>query len=172
MVEELYLIVIIERYNLLTALYFMLYFLQESQHMKKILLLSMLFLFPGRLLAVTPSVGDTGHLDWTINKSWKIPVKPMDFSQSLDNKKVYILGEDSKVYIYSADGKQLGAIPVDKSTTAIDIAPEGDMLYLIGTNLTYTAIDISFVKNIDITGSPFLGPKNAVVTMVLFSDFQ
>ena len=140
--------------------------------MKKTLFLALLLLLPSQVSAVTPPAPEKNSLDWTIQDTWKITTKPLDFAQSLDQKLVYILGEDSKVHIYSAKGKKLGSIPVDKKTTAIDIAPQGEMLYLIGTDKTYTAIDISFVKNIDITGSPFLGREDAVVTMVIFSDFQ
>jgi len=140
--------------------------------MKKTFFLSLLLLLPCQVSAVTSPATVTGSLDWTIKNTWKVTEKPLDFAQSLDKKLVYILGEDSKVHIYSAEGKQLGSIPVDKKTSAIDIAPQGEMLYLIGTDKTYTAIDISFVKNIDVTGSPFLGRKNALVTMVIFSDFQ
>ena len=140
--------------------------------MKKALLLSMLLLLPGQIQAVTTPAPATNSLDWTIKNTWKFSTKPLDFVQSLDQKLVYILGEDSNVHIYSADGQKMGLIPVDKKTTAIDIAPQGEMLYLIGTNKTYTAIDVSFVKNIDVTGSPFLGREDAAVTMVVFSDFQ
>jgi len=140
--------------------------------MKKSLVLCGLLLLPGQVMAVTPPAKDMGALDWSVKKTWKLSTKPLDFAQSLDNKMVYVLGEDSKVHIYSADGKKIGTIPVDKSTTAIDIAPRGEMLYLVDDNNTYTAIDVSFTQNIDVTGSPFLGKENAPVTMVVFSDFQ
>ncbi len=140
--------------------------------MKKTLALCSLLLLPGQLFAATPPAKDSGSLDWSVQKSWKLSVQPIDFAQSLDNKFVYVLGEDSKVYIYSAAGKELGNIPVDKNTTAIDIAPRGEMLFLVNGDNTYTAISIAFTQDIDISGSPFLGNENAPVAMVVFSDFQ
>lgn len=140
--------------------------------MKKSLVLCGLLLLPAQLPAATPPAKNMGNLDWSVQTTWKLSAKPLDFAQSLDNKRVYVLGEDSKVHIYGAKGKKMGSIPVDKSTTAIDIAPRGEMLYLVDSNNTYTAIDISFTKNIDTSGSPFLGNENAAVTMVVFSDFQ
>jgi len=140
--------------------------------MKQTLFLSLLFLLPLQVQAATAPAQEKSTLDWTIQDTWKISTRPLDFAESLDQKLVYVLGEDSKVHIYSAKGKKLGTIPVGKKITAIDIAPQGEMLYLIGSDQTYTAIDISFVKNIDITGSPFLGREDAAVTMVIFSDFQ
>ncbi|MCI5140334.1 MAG: disulfide bond formation protein DsbA [Candidatus Electrothrix sp. ATG1] len=105
--------------------------------------------------------------------SWKLTVTPVDFAQSLDNKMVFVLGDDSKVHIYStADGAELGAVPVAKETVAIDIAPRGEMLFLVDSNKNYTALDVSFAQDIDTTGSPFLGKEGAPVSLVVFSDFQ
>lgn len=115
----------------------------------------------------------SGDLNWSVQATWTIPVKPLDIAQSLDNKKVFILGADSKVYIFTPDGKKMGELPVDANTTAIDIAPRGEMLYLInGKSNSYTAIDISFNQKIDITGAPVQGKADAPVTLVVFSDFE
>ena len=115
----------------------------------------------------------SGDLNWSVQATWTIPVKPLDIAQSLDNKKVFILGADSKVYIFTPDGKKMGELPVDANTTAIDIAPRGEMLYLInGKSNSYTSIDISFNQKIDITGAPVQGKADAPVTMVVFSDFE
>lgn len=114
-----------------------------------------------------------GDLNWTVVASWTMPTRPVDIAQSLDNKKVFILGADAKVYIFSPDGRQLGALPVDPNVTAIDIAARGEMLFLINNKSnTYTAIDISFNQKIDITGAPIRGRADAPITLVLFSDFE
>jgi protein-disulfide isomerase len=77
------------------------------------------------------------------------------------------------VYIFTPDGKKMGELPVDPNTTAIDIAPRGEMIYLInGKNNSYTAIDIGFNQKIDITGAPVRGKADAPVTLILFSDFE
>ncbi len=112
-------------------------------------------------------------IDWSISASWNMPCEPLDFVHSLDNKKVFVLCDDSKVHIYTPAGKELGTIAVDKNVTGIDIAPRGEALYLISkTGKSYTAIDVSFTQKIDIKGAPFVGNENAPVTMVVFSDFQ
>lgn len=114
-----------------------------------------------------------GDLNWSIQASWPIPAKPLDIAQSLDNKKVFILTADAKVYIFTPDGKQLGVLPVDPNVTAIDIAARGEMLYLVnGKTNTYSALDISFNQKIDITGAPVRGKIDAPVTLVVFSDFE
>jgi protein-disulfide isomerase len=91
----------------------------------------------------------------------------------LDNKKVFILGNDAKIYIFTPDGRQLGVMPVDPGVTSIDIAARGEMLYLANEKTkTYSAVDISFNQQIDITGAPVRGRVEAPVTLVLFSDFE
>jgi predicted DsbA family dithiol-disulfide isomerase len=115
----------------------------------------------------------SGDLNWSVQTTWTIPVKPLDIVQSLDNKKIFILGADSKVYIFTPEGKKMGDLPVDANTTAIDIAPRGEMLYLInGKSNSYTAIDISFNQKIDIAGAPVQGKADAPVTLIVFSDFE
>ena len=115
----------------------------------------------------------SGALNWTVQANWSLPAKPLDLVHSLDNKKVFILTADSKVHIFAADGRKLGEMPVEADTVAIDIAPRGEMLYLInGRTNSFTAMDIGFSQQIDITGAPVRGKANAPVTLVVFSDFE
>jgi protein-disulfide isomerase len=114
-----------------------------------------------------------GNLNWSVQASWPIPAKPLDIVQSLDNKRVFILCADAKIYIFTPEGKQLGAMPVDPGINAIDIAARGEMLYAVNEkSKTYSAIDISFNQKVDIVGSPVRGKEDAPVTLVLFSDFE
>ena len=114
-----------------------------------------------------------GDLNWTVQASWPLPAKPLDLVHSLDNKKVFILTADNKVHIFAADGRKLGEMEVEPDTVAIDIAPRGEMLYLInGRTNTFTAMDIGFSQQIDITGAPVRGKVDAPVTLVVFSDFE
>ena len=115
----------------------------------------------------------SGDLNWTVQANWSLPAKPLDLVHSLDNKKVFILTADSKVHIFAADGRKLGEMPVEADTVAIDIAPRGEMLYLInGRTNSFTAMDIGFSQQIDITGAPVRGKADAPVTLVVFSDFE
>ncbi len=142
--------------------------------MKKTLTLcALLLLSSSHVLAQNAPANSSTTLLASSLATWKLSVTPVDFAQSLDNKLIFVLGDDNKVHIYStADGQELGAVPVAKETIAIDIAPRGEMLFLVDSNKNYTALDISFAQDIDTAGSPFLGNKNAPVSLVVFSDFQ
>lgn len=142
--------------------------------MLKQFILCALLLAPIGVQAQGPNETSTdSDLNWTVTTSWNLPVKPLDFSQSLDNKLVFVLGADQKVHIFAADGKKMGEMPVAAGTSAIDIAPRGEFLYLINEETNdYTAIDISFNKRIDISGAPILGKEDAPVTLIVFSDFE
>lgn len=125
------------------------------------------------LLVDTGTANATGAIEASPGPSWSLDVKPLSMVHSLDNKRVYILGDDSMVHVYSADGADQGAIPVDKGVTAIDIAPRGEMLYLINAEKkTFSSFSISFTTPIDVTGAPFVGDENAPVVLAVFSDFQ
>lgn len=141
--------------------------------MKKIVAVLVLSLLASPVLAQPNQPAPATPVETSVAASWKLDAKPLGMVHSLDNKRVFILGDDNNVYIYASEGGKQGTIAVDKGVTAIDIAPRGEMLYLInGQDNTFTSLNISFTTTIDITGAPFLGKENAPVALALFSDFQ
>ncbi len=141
--------------------------------MKKILLLCTLYFFAAQVFVSTLHASASSGVDSSKITSWKLDAKPLDVVHTLDNQKVYILGNDSKVHVFSANGTKLGSIPIDQGVTAIDIEPRGTRLYLVNEkDNTFTSLAISFVTPIDVSGSPFLGDENAPVVLAVFSDFQ
>jgi len=117
--------------------------------------------------------GQNDRVEWEKQVTWSIDGKALDMVHSLDGKYVFILTDQKKVIVYNNQGLSQGAIPVTDGVNHIDIAPQGEMLYLIDDNAhTFSAVSVSFVVDIDITGSPFEGPANAPVTVTVFTDFQ
>jgi hypothetical protein len=57
--------------------------------------------------------------------------------------------------------------------TDIAISAKGEQLYLINSKRkTLKTVDISFIVDFNVAGSPFLGPAGAKVVVAVFSDFQ
>jgi protein-disulfide isomerase len=129
-------------------------------------------LFTGQAFAATNPTTPS-KIDWNVEKTWKLPAKPLDIVYSLDGKRVFILTDQHTVLVYDNLGELAGSIPVDKGVSAIDIAPRGEKLFLINQETkAFTDLTIDFVADINIVGSPFLGVAKAPVTIVLFTDFE
>lgn len=112
-------------------------------------------------------------IDWSVEKSWDLPAKPVDIVYSLDGKRVFILTDQQSVLVYDNQGNLAGSIPVDKGVSAIDIAPRGEKLFLINQEAkSFSDLTIDFIADINTADSPFLGSANAPVTIVLFTDFE
>jgi len=111
---------------------------------------------------------------WEILDSWKTPEPPIDIAHSADGKKTFILTEPGNILIYSTDdGALLGRFAAEPAVKGLDVSPDGDFLFLInGARQTVQKIAVAYVTQIDTVGSPFLGPAEAPVEIVVFSDFQ
>ena len=113
------------------------------------------------------------EIDWEKGDAYQVQSSPVDVAVSADGKYTFILAKDNKVYVYADDGTLQGSVPVDKSTTSIDVSPQGDKLYTVSANAKHVQqINVDFVMQIDISGSPFKGKANAPVAIVEFSDFE
>ena len=123
--------------------------------------------------AEAPKSGKDNLVEWTVTNQWTTGAKTIDMVHSLDGKFVYVLTDKSKVNVFDSKGKLQGAIPVSPTVSAIDIAPQGERLYLIDNNLNqFQSVNVAFVHNIDVKDSPFEGPADAPVTLTLFTDFE
>jgi DNA-binding beta-propeller fold protein YncE len=117
--------------------------------------------------------GQDNLVEWETTSSWTIPTKPVDMAHSLDGKYVYILNDANQVQVFDKAGKLQGSIPVSEGVTGIDIAPQGETLYLIDKAAnSFKAVSVSFVHTLDTAGSPFEGPADAPITIAVFTDFE
>jgi protein-disulfide isomerase len=117
--------------------------------------------------------GKDNLVEWNLISQWPVGAKTIDLVHSLDGNFVYVLTDKAEVKIFDNTGKLQGAIPVEKSVSSIDIAPQGERLYLIDNEKNqFQAVSVAFVHTIDTEGSPFEGPADAPVTLTLFTDFE
>ncbi|KJR98920.1 MAG: membrane protein [Desulfobulbaceae bacterium BRH_c16a] len=120
-----------------------------------------------------PESGQDNRIEWNMQQNWPTSGKYLDMVHSLDGKYVYMLNDKQQVQVYNNQGQLQGSIPVEEGVTNIDIAPQGELLYLVNNaKQTFSSIAVSFVIDIDTTGAPFKGPADAPVTIALFTDFE
>jgi len=140
------------------------------RHLSRFLLL---FLTMG--LLATPALAS---VDWDVTKTLRIPTTPLDVTASVDGKWLYVLGEGGKLYIFSENGTLEDTISVDPgmeriANSGLQPANIQDRLYLAsGKTKSVQVVNVDFSVSLNIQGSPFVGPENAPVTIVEFSDFE
>jgi len=138
--------------------------------MKKIFFVPMLAIM---LIQISSSMV-YAKAEWQISQKIQLESRPLDVAVSLDNKWIFILNDKGEILIYSQDGTLNDTINVGKDIDGISIGPpRNNLLFLTSAkNKTVEVVQIDFIQTIDITGSPYKGPDDAPVVIVLFTDFQ
>ncbi len=135
--------------------------------------LAALLIGSGANALTMPDAGQDKRVEWKIQQTWPTAGKTLTMVNSLDGKFVFLLNDKQQVQIFNNQGQLQGSIPVEEGVSAIDISPQGEMLYLINnTSQSFTSVALSFIVDVDITGAPFKGPADAPVTITLFTDFE
>ncbi len=130
------------------------------------------------LTVILPASSGLAAIDWDVAQTLKPPTAPLDITASVDGKWTYVLAEGGKLYVYGETGALAETISVDPgmdriASSGMQAANLQDKLYLASSkNKSVQVVNIDFSVNIDLTGSPFLGPEKAPVTIVEFSDFE
>src|SRR3989339_261890 len=131
-------------------------------------------LFAAMIVAAPCQAG----VDWEISNTLKTPAAPLDIAASLDGKWTFVLAEGGKLLVYSEKGVLEETIAVDPAmdsiaSSGLHAANLPDRIYLSsGKNKSVQTVTLDFSVPINIQGAPFLGPENAPVVVVVFSDFE
>ena len=132
-----------------------------------------LCIFTSSPLYAMEKSGQNGRVEWNTQQSWATGGKVLGMVHSMDAKYVFMLTDKQQVKIFNRLGQLQGSIPVDKGVSAIDIAPQGETLYLMdNTKESFSSIDISFIADIDTGDAPTKGIASAPVSLVIFTDFE
>jgi hypothetical protein len=112
-------------------------------------------------------------LEWKVIKDLDLKATPLDVTPSADGKWLLIL-TPGEILVYSfLEGRITDRIPVDKDFDRIASLPRADMVTI--SSSAKKALQIIFLEavyKIDVTDLPFKGPKDALVTVVVFDDYQ
>ena len=110
---------------------------------------------------------------WEVSNAIQLKETPIDVAQTQEGDLTFLLTDQAKVLIYSADGKLVGTVSVDSSVTDIAVSAKGEQLYLINSKRkSLQTVEVNFIIDFNVADAPFLGPAGAEVVVAVFSDFQ
>lgn len=133
--------------------------------------------FLALLLLLLPCAA-LARVDVDVLYTVKTDTPPRDLAASTDGQWLYVLTEGGKVQIYNADGALGDVVKVDPAMDRISVAGFSaggidDKLYVSSSKTgAVQAVAVNFAMPIDTVGAPFVGPANAPVEIVIFSDFE
>lgn len=124
------------------------------------------------IIFTTGSVG-FAEVEWDIVQTMKLDAPPLDMAISTDGRRIYVLVEGGNILIYSNRGILKEKIQVGDQVDQINLGPKGEYLFISSRqNKTLEIVSLNFIYNLNVTGAPFKGAKDAPVVITVFSDFQ
>ncbi|MEW6429148.1 MAG: thioredoxin domain-containing protein [Thermodesulfobacteriota bacterium] len=98
---------------------------------------------------------------------------PLDTALSSDGRHFVVLLKGGKVQVFGGDGSPEDSLQVAETVASLEISPDGTQLFLLDAGKKKVEIvELSYMAQIDLSGSPVKGPADAPVTIVEYSDFQ
>lgn len=125
------------------------------------------------ILLLTLSAMANGAVEGEVKKTLNLESPPLDLAASLNGQYIYVLTAQKNILVYSVEGKLEGKIPVGSQVDSIKVGPWEDVVLLTSKkNKQVQILLLDFIKDIDLSHSPFKGPADAPVEIAVFSDFQ
>ena len=114
-----------------------------------------------------------GGVAWDVKETLSLESPPVDLAASLNGKYIYVLTSQGSILIYSVEGELKDKISVGRQVDGLKVGPWEDVILLTSKkNKQVQIVLLDFIKDIDLSHSPFKGPADAPVEIAVFSDFQ
>ncbi len=132
----------------------------------------LLLLLAMALLAAAPPAG--AAVDATPVLSIVSHGIPLETAATADGKWLFILTDQRQIEVHEVENGELkGLIRLAAPADHLAVSPNGERIFVTNRkDKRTTMMEVSFVEAIDTSGSPFKGPEQAPVAVVVFSDFQ
>ena len=112
-------------------------------------------------------------MEWRIIKELELKDQPLDIVNALDGKTLFIL-VSGEVLIQDMRSNNISQrIPVGKEFDRLAHSPRNNTLILTSSSTkTLKIIQLERIHQFDFSGLPYMGTKNAPITIAVFSDYQ
>lgn len=123
------------------------------------------------LATAASNVNATVEID--LEKTLKTDGVPLDVVVSRDGNRTFVLTDNGNILIYNRTGDLTDTIKIGPHVAQIELDPKEEKLFATSRqNRTVEIFNLDFIYQINTQGSPFKGPREAPVTIAVFSDFQ
>lgn len=138
---------------------------------RQLLIVAIVLAVAGSLFSVTAAI--PADIDWTIGGQLGLKAPPLDICASADGKWLYTLCPGEIVVYSFNEDKIIKRIPIDKAVDKMIYVKEKNALVVTSrSGDTVRIIQLEVVNTITTTGLPYRGPKQAPITIAVFSDYQ
>ncbi|UCD77964.1 MAG: hypothetical protein JSW26_21525 [Desulfobacterales bacterium] len=119
------------------------------------------------------SLSASDAVEWTLLKTLKLEAAPLDVAVSADGSRIFVLTEQGKIIVYTANAEEEATIDVGDHVDKIQVGPRGDIIFSNSRkNKSVQIFAVDFIQIIDVSNSPFKGPADAPIVIAVFDDFQ
>ena len=113
------------------------------------------------------------EVDARVVRTLQLKATPLDLVIPVNGRYIYVLTANAELQIFKTNGELHDTLPVDPGVNRIQAGSREDRLYLINSaGNRIQELDLVFIHEIPVDGSPTKGALDAAVTVVVFTDFQ
>lgn len=111
-------------------------------------------------------------VEWSMKRELKLEAAPLDMTSSPDGKLIYLL-VPGRILIYSVpENRIIESMPVDKSADRLISGKDNSFVVSSSADKKLKIYQLETREKIDTSGRPYIGQKDAPVTVAVFSDYQ